>query len=163
MPGLTHIHNRITFENRLTDAIARYKRDSEVFSLLMLDIDWFKAINDEHGHVMGDRVLQAVADTLKAIARASGCVARYGGEKFVPILPHPPQTGAALMAERIQQAISEMAITDNSEAVISITVGIAGPQPGVSTSTDIIRRTDAALHDAKVAGRNRVVHCPGNG
>lgn len=161
LDGLTGVDNRVTFDRRLVEALSRFRRYGEIFSLMMLDIDWFKAVNDTHGHLIGDRVLQAIAESLKAGARDTDCVARYGGEEFALILPHTDQDGALTMAERIRQSISELRVSEvGCDALrITVSVGLAGPHPEDVTAADVIRRADRALYDAKATGRNRVVTC----
>jgi diguanylate cyclase (GGDEF)-like protein len=127
---------------------------ADPLALAMLDIDHFKAFNDRYGHEQGDRVLQAVAATLREVARDSDLACRYGGEEFMLILPHTPLDGAVRCAERLRTAIAECDV-DGLGVTVSIGVacfdGMAGP------ADDLVEVADRRLYLAKRGGRNRVV------
>jgi diguanylate cyclase (GGDEF)-like protein len=119
-------------------------------SLLMIDIDHFKRINDQHGHIAGDEVLCAVADTLKAEVRANDLVGRYGGDEFVVFLPGTDGADAMAIAERIRHSVTRPSVVDSS-----VSIGIAVHDGSGTSLDDLLRVADLALYEAKDAGRNR--------
>lgn len=127
-------------------------------AVLMIDIDHFKRINDEHGHAGGDRVLCAVATVLRDTVRGSDAVARWGGEEFVICLPRVPLATAQLLAEKLvaRVAATPMLVNEHTQVMLTLSVGAAELQPGEALAT-AIASADAALYAAKRAGRNRVV------
>lgn len=150
---LTGLYNRQYFFDcaRLCDATDQ----SGHFSILMLDLDRFKSINDEYGHPVGDRVLKNISGVIQRFMRQGDICARYGGEEFVCLLPETAVDGAQVVAERIRQGI------EGEEPVeghfrLSVSIGIASHQPG-ETLEELIERADRALYQAKAAGRNQVV------
>lgn len=159
---LTQIFNRRYFHSTLNREIDRSKRYGHPISLLMLDIDYFKRVNDTYGHQMGDDVLIGVADVVKSKTRDSDIVARYGGEEIAIILPATDIPGAVQCAEKIRKAIEDKSFTTDENKKISITVSI-----GVSSinpiedevenqAKKILKNADMALYEAKKSGRNRV-------
>jgi diguanylate cyclase len=128
-------------------------------ALLLADIDNFKSINDTHGHLLGDKVLRAVAQVIRACIKGQDIAARMGGEEFAILLPETSVQGAAALAEKIRQAISKVSIRriDRNEYVgnVTLSVGVADTQTG-DTLESLAERADAALYAAKRAGRNRV-------
>ncbi|MGD1905321.1 MAG: diguanylate cyclase domain-containing protein [Leptolyngbyaceae cyanobacterium] len=156
--SLTQVANRFQLEESLIQEWQRAKRDQQPLTVLMLDIDHFKAYNDYYGHPSGDICLQQVAQAFKNCAHRPGdVVARYGGEEFVMLLPHTDTVGAAAMAERVRQAIAELAIT-NPKAPNGdlLTVSQGGVVVQMTTVTGInpqasIAQADAALYQAKQA------------
>lgn len=160
--GLTGVANRRQFDDRLRREWARASRQGEPLSLLMLDIDYFKSVNDRYGHPVGDECLVAVAALCDhEIQRSGDLLARYGGEEFAVLLPATPEDGAAQVGERLRQVIERSPVCPGGqEAAISlrISVGVAGLIPGEEDAPgDLIRRADEALYAAKGAGRNRVM------
>jgi diguanylate cyclase (GGDEF)-like protein len=138
--------------------VRRARRSAEPVSVLLVDIDHFKAVNDRHGHLVGDEVLVAVADVLRASARPSDLVGRFGGEEFVVLLSGADLDGAARAAERIRGHVAELRCQIGGIAPLSVTVSV-----GVATTTgsagdlpDLLENADAALYRAKGEGRNRV-------
>jgi two-component system cell cycle response regulator len=131
----------------------------EGLSLLMIDIDDFKRINDSHGHLAGDAVLRDVAHVLRDSLRTVDSVGRYGGEEFVVILPHTPRDEAVRTAERIRQRVEGHAFELGGERVrVTVSVGVATfPSPGVDGPNALVREADRALYAAKEGGRNRVM------
>jgi|GEM_PF-640828 len=146
---LTTLSNRRSIEIIIRDIYARSKRHKRPFSLLLLDIDFFKNFNDTYGHKKGDEILQAVAETLKNQFRDIDLVGRYGGEEFIVVLSEIDIHGAELVAQRVRQAIE-----DNTEVTVS--VGVASYDDDVSCEDDLINMADIALYKAKENGRNRV-------
>jgi diguanylate cyclase (GGDEF)-like protein len=130
----------------------------EGISLLMIDIDDFKQINDARGHLAGDAVLRDVALVLKDSLRAVDSVGRYGGEEFVVILPHTPREEALRTAERIRQRVDAHPFDVGAERVhVTVSIGVATyPSEGVDGPNALVREADRALYAAKDAGRNRV-------
>ena len=156
---LTQTLNRRALTLRLTAELDRARRYASVVTLLMLDLDHFKRINDEHGHLAGDEVLREVAALLTHAVRSVDVVARYGGEEFVVVLPETGEEGAVVFAERIRERIAEQSF-GRSEGVrlpITASIGVATfPAPAVDSVEDLFASADAALYRAKAEGRNRV-------
>ena len=155
---LTQVLNRRALTARLGSEIDRARRYQSVVTLLMLDLDHFKLVNDTHGHLVGDDVLREVADFLQSAIRSIDVVARYGGEEFVVVLPETPLAGAIAFAERIRAQVEKQAFCP-TQGPLSITasVGVAAyPADGVETVEDFFARADDALYRAKAEGRNRV-------
>ncbi len=129
------------------------------FALLLADIDNFKSINDTHGHLLGDKVLRAVAQVVRGCIKGRDIAARMGGEEFAVLLPETSVQGAAVLAEKIRQAISQVSIRriDRNEYVgnVTLSVGVAAAQD-TDTLESLVERADAALYVAKRGGRNRV-------
>lgn len=157
--GLTGCVNRITFDAMLLNALQRGQRIGEPVSLLMLDLDHFKAINDRYGHRAGDAVLRSFSQVVRTQLRASDTLARVGGEEFAVILPGTNAAGAAHVAESVREAVQSAAVDNQQGGVLRITisVGVACAQAGSGASADLLyQRADNALYQAKAAGRNRV-------
>jgi len=127
--------------------------------VLMIDIDHFKEINDDHGHLAGDMVLREVARLLTDSVRTVDSVGRYGGEEFLLVLPHTTRADAVKTAERIRKRIEEHAFwTGEKELEVTVSVGISSfPAEGVDSPSALLREADIALYRAKESGRNRVV------
>lgn len=163
--GLTGWHNRRYLNVRLSEELARARRDGERLVCLMLDVDHFKRVNDNWGHAAGDAVLREIAQRVESQVRASDVAARYGGEEFVVLLPGTDVASALLLAERIRKAVSATPVDlPNGESVtITASIGISEVHPtpeanDLKTVGDsLIARADVALYAAKSAGRNRVV------
>ncbi|KRC17599.1 sensor domain-containing diguanylate cyclase [Acidovorax sp. Root217] len=149
---LTGLRNRRAFDSHLEQELAIVQRRGTPLSLLMLDVDHFKRVNDTLGHDGGDRVLQAIAGHLKACARTVDVVARVGGEEFAVILPSTGEAGAHEVGERMRQAVEN---GPWDEMPVTISVGVATLVDGEDAER-IYGRADAALYAAKQAGRNRV-------
>lgn len=157
--GLTKIGNRRSFEVRLADEAARHGRYDQPLSLILVDLDHFKHVNDTYGHPAGDEVLRDMAALLGEGLRSSDYPARYGGEEFAIILPHTSREQAALLAERLRQRVLERGFrvgTSKTPLTITVSAGVASLAPGAS-SQDLVLLADQALYMAKNAGRNRVV------
>jgi diguanylate cyclase (GGDEF)-like protein len=156
---LTGLANRRHLDQRLGEEIVRAQRYAKPLSLLILDIDHFKAINDGYGHKAGDEALRALAQVLRGEVRDVDLVARYGGEEFVLVLPETDGTGAELSAERIRRAVARhpFRLPDGREFGITVSVGLAGYPECAASAAELMTRADQALYTAKQAGRNRVV------
>jgi diguanylate cyclase (GGDEF)-like protein len=157
MDGLTGLKNRRAFIGELEREIARSNRTASKTSVLLLDLDHFKSINDTHGHASGDAVLVAVGQTLQKESRAYDTVGRWGGEEFVVTLPSTEEKHALVVAERMRVAIEQIEIASPARVRIplSASIGVAQLQPGESLSA-VVDRADRAMYAAKVSGRNRV-------
>jgi diguanylate cyclase (GGDEF)-like protein len=133
------------------------RRYGNIFSLLVLDIDHFKNVNDTHGHAAGDTILRDTASLLSKLSRASDFLARYGGEEFANILPETKSDRAAVVGEKFRKLIvSNKFSYADSEIAITISCGVGTVKPGKETSEESFARVDAALYKAKELGRNRV-------
>jgi diguanylate cyclase len=143
---LTGISNRRALDESLENMFSMYNRYGTEFSVVIVDIDHFKKINDELGHLSGDRMLQQVARLLDNDARDTDIVARYGGEEFVLLLPKTLRDGACIYADRVRARVEQ-------ETKMTISVGVATALDGDSPQT-ILSRADKALYGAKAAGRN---------
>lgn len=154
---LTQLRNRHYFFDVAQSAFALAKRNDDAFCILLIDIDYFKEINDKHGHLIGDEVLKMVANSLQKNIRQSDILARFGGEEFVLALPNTPISGAKKLAENIKDSIESLRYVKNDEESISLTVSI-----GISdyfkeeSLEELIHNSDVALYKAKKEGRNRI-------
>lgn len=154
--GLTGLYTRRYLEERLEDEIKRSVRRNITLSFLMIDVDHFKKINDEHSHLTGDQVLHAVGEIIKQNIRGIDIAARYGGEEFSIILPDTDQEGAHYAAERIRQAVEEKSIRAyDAELKVTVSIGAATCPRDGKKMHDLIDRADQALYQAKQKGRNR--------
>ncbi|RKQ88047.1 diguanylate cyclase (GGDEF)-like protein [Solirubrobacter pauli] len=148
---LTQLHNRRGFDERLTAETARAMRDQSSLAAAAFDIDHFKRVNDEHGHEVGDRVLQWVAKTLAHATRGADVTARVGGEEFVVLLPGTGIRGAQELAERVRVAVER----GGGPVPITISAGVAAQVPR-DADHDLVESADRALYRAKHDGRNAV-------
>ena len=165
LDGLTHIANRRSFDDYLLRTWPQQLEKSQVLSLILADIDYFKRYNDHYGHQLGDDCLIMVAQTLsQEVKRSIDLVARYGGEEFAIILPGTGLAGALQVAERVRQAVEDLALPHECSDVgeyVTLSLGVSTIVPAVERSfNQLIANTDRALYEAKAQGRNRVV---GNG
>jgi diguanylate cyclase (GGDEF)-like protein len=169
--GLTGLCNHRRFHERLYEEYVRARRYHLPLSMLMIDIDDFKTFNDDFGHLIGDDVLRIVAKLLQAGLRQSiDCVARYGGEEFAVMLPHTlPEdvdpgsdlrvSPAATVAERIRRRV-EVTTTrkaNGSPRTVTVSIGVASLTPEMGDASALVRAADAALYEAKNAGKNTVI------
>ena len=154
---LTGINNRASMDQHIEHEVLSALRHATPLSMLMIDIDHFKSINDAHGHPVGDAVLTAVANCIARCTRDSDVVFRYGGEEFAVILTNTKSAGARLLAERIRGAVEELETHAGGTTVqVTASVGIAELGAGDS-KVDLIERADTMLYRAKFRGRNQVV------
>jgi diguanylate cyclase (GGDEF)-like protein len=160
--GLTGLANRCYFDGMLAYEFARHLRYKTDLSLILLDIDNFKAFNDTYGHICGDDCLRTIAQTIKRVTtRATDIVGRFGGEEFVLLLPETHLEGAVMLAEKIRQCISDLAIPHlHSRARhVTVSIGVAcSRQLPTGKKLDILEEADAQLYGAKAGGRNRVAY-----
>ncbi len=156
---LTAVLNRRALTERLASELERVRRYDSTVSLLLIDIDHFKRVNDSYGHLVGDDVLMDVGALLQSAVRAVDVVARYGGEEFVIALPETGLAGATVFAERIRELIEAHPFlhAGGSQLHLTASVGVASyPSPGLETVEDLLATADQALYRAKAEGRNRV-------
>ncbi len=154
--ALTGVKNRAAFDSNFSREVEISRRKSSSLSLIVLDIDFFKRVNDRFGHTVGDLVLKNVAQAVEATIRCSDALYRYGGEEFVVVLNGTDQEGAQLLAERIRQNVQSLHFTSPKGLNVSMSLGVATMQKDDSTQ-GLFERADTALYQAKEAGRNRVV------
>ncbi|HEX9219032.1 MAG TPA: diguanylate cyclase [Gemmatimonadaceae bacterium] len=161
--GLTQVENRRSLEERLNEMWQHSVRLHEPIALVMCDIDWFKSVNDNHGHQAGDSVLKEFAQLLKAEAREIDRVGRYGGEEFLLILPGTVLDAAVTFAERLREKVEHHTFTyAGGEICRTMSCGVAGsPHPRVKDQEALLKASDDALYVAKETGRNRVVRFDG--
>jgi diguanylate cyclase (GGDEF)-like protein/PAS domain S-box-containing protein len=153
--GLTGLFNRRHLDETLTTELERALRYNAPLSIMMFDVDHFKRFNDEHGHDQGDRVLQAIAQSLQEHVRKVDVPCRYGGEEFLAILPGTNQAGAIIVSERLRHAIEQMEVDGLN---VTISIGVASvPELDVRSSATLVEAADSALYRAKRAGRNQVI------
>lgn len=154
--GLTGIYNHRRFQERLQEEFVRNARHPEPFSILMIDIDFFKKINDTFGHPAGDAVLKVIAKLLAKMIRKLDVVARYGGEEFVVLLLKSDSMQAWQMAERIRKAIESAPIDWQGQKIdVTVSIGAASQPADAAQREDLIACADKALYSSKRAGRNR--------
>jgi diguanylate cyclase (GGDEF)-like protein len=156
--GLTGLYNHRMFYSLLSEEIVRAQRYKHAVSLLMLDIDHFKRVNDTHGHQAGDIILRGLSDLLGNQARAIDRVCRYGGEEITVILPETDATAAMNIAERLRAAVERQPFDIDSGKTVGITVsiGVATYPQQVDVLEKLVKAADTALYAAKQGGRNRV-------
>jgi len=156
--GLTGIHNRRSFDERLDMEMARTQRYGAPCSLVMIDLDRFKRANDLHGHQAGDQILRHVAALLDAEKRAGDLVARYGGEELTAILPHTEAADPRKWAERLRARIEREPILWQGATVrVTASFGVAAAPPHDDSAAALVAAADGALYAAKQLGRNTVV------
>lgn len=161
--SLTQIANRRRFDEYITQEWSRCAREQEYLSLILCDVDYFKAYNDTYGHQAGDNCLYEVAQGIqRAVKRPADIAFRYGGEEFAIVLPHTEGQGAIKVAEAIHRQIRDLQITHSASGIsnlVSISLGVSSIIPDTRSSPHIlIAAADAALYDSKLKGRNRVIY-----
>ena len=157
--GLTGISNRPNMEQALQNEFERSMRYGAPLSVVLLDVDHFKGVNDTYGHQKGDEILVAIASLLKKVCRANDIAARYGGEEFLMILPQSNAQGAFKIAERLREEMMKMNFTGNeSNFSVTTSCGVAELDRDFIKNTDqLIAMADHALYDAKTGGRNKTI------
>lgn len=154
---LTGLYNRGHWEGSLKAAYARHQRYGNALSLVMLDIDHFKRVNDTYGHQAGDQVIVQVAALLHEHVRESDVAGRYGGEEFGVVLSDTDQAGARIFAERLRQAVEALLVQYNGQDIrFTISLGVADLSAPANDHAELIARADQALYTSKKTGRNRV-------
>ncbi|RJQ48685.1 MAG: diguanylate cyclase [Nitrospiraceae bacterium] len=157
--GLTNLYNRRFFQNLMEKELESAGRYSHNLSLIMIDIDHFKKINDTFGHPAGDDVLRSVTGLLTEALRKSDTAARYGGEEFVVVLPETDIKGAVTLAERIRKLVEKAEIMIDAKAIrITVSLGVTTYTPGKGTKNvaELIKSADTALYNSKQTGRNKI-------
>lgn len=158
---LTELLNKRAFDQVLREHFAKFQRKLADYSILYMDIDHFKSINDTYGHDRGDAALQAVAEVCAGFLRPYDILARLGGEEFGVLLPDVNESLAVSIAERLRHAIGEVTVEGQLGFVrITVSVGVSGPRQGDADGFDALKRADSALYAAKEAGRNCVCSAP---
>lgn len=157
--GLTGLYNHRHVHEIVHEEFERAKRSDEPLSVVMLDLDFFKDVNDRYGHQAGDAMLRSMASILRETAREIDKLGRYGGEEFIAVLPGTTTESAAIFAERVREGVARHRFdVDTAELKTTISAGVAThPHPAVGDPGDLVRLADEALYAAKDAGRNRVV------
>jgi two-component system, cell cycle response regulator len=161
--SLTQIANRRRFDEYITQEWSRCDREREHLSVLLCDVDYFKAYNDTYGHQAGDSCLYEVAKGIeRAVKRPADIAFRYGGEEFAVILPHTNGEGAIKVAEEIQEQIQNLNLIHTASKIgntVTLSVGVSSIVPNTQTSShNLISTADSALYDAKIQGRNRIIY-----
>ena len=158
--GLTGLRNRRYFSSRLAEELARAKRYHTPLSLLILDLDWLKTINDSHGHEAGDRAIKGVAAVMETTLRATDLGARYAGDEFAALLPQTTAQEALGLARRIGQRVRALGYGPQGSP-LSVSIGVADLDgAGSDSAEDLFTAADEALYAAKAAGRDSVVAAP---
>jgi len=150
---LTKVYNRRYFIQKIEEELERTKRSGSKFSLIMLDMDYFKSINDRYGHSAGDLVLTSMVDMIKNRIRKIDTLARWGGEEFMILLPETAPTQAAIVAEELRQHLSTMDILGIE--CVTASLGVVGCCPGDTVDT-LVNRADSMMYESKAVGRNCV-------
>ncbi len=154
--GLTGLFNRRRFEQDLSLQVAYARRYDAALSVLLLDLDGFKTINDTHGHRVGDEVICSVAAALRSRLRVNDVVARLGGDEFAVLLPATANAEAVYVAEKLRAAIAEDGAIDSAAVAVTASIGVATADNGQSTADDLLADADIAMYTAKDAGRDQV-------
>lgn len=155
--GLTSLFNRQYFKEVLTQSIATAKRYDNDISMLFIDIDDFKQINDTHGHSTGDEVIQLVAQAIQGSKRDSDVAARFGGEEFVLMMPHTEGIKGYVCAERIRKRVEQIETgTPDNPIRVTVSIGLASFPQNCKSAAELIKRADSALYLAKGAGKNTI-------
>ncbi|MEE4364422.1 MAG: GGDEF domain-containing protein [Desulfotignum sp.] len=154
---LTGAYNRRAYDKKIHEEMERFKRYGTLFSLLIIDADRFKTINDRFGHAIGDRCLKEIIQRTLPLLRTNDMLARYGGEEFTVIMPETDETGARNVAEKIRQTIEKIEFLYKQETVrITVSIGVSQVKQGETTHQDLFERADVAVYKAKEKGRNQV-------
>lgn len=156
--GLTNLANRKQLDTVLAEELPRAQRQGRLLSLLMIDIDHFKSINDTYGHLTGDSVLRGLASMLSKRLRSTDKLARYGGEEFCLVLPETSLSSAVRIAEELRDVVAQQAFAaEGQEIRVTVSIGVAAATP-VMTVEQLYKAADEMLYKAKNSGRNRVCY-----
>jgi diguanylate cyclase (GGDEF)-like protein len=156
---VTGLYNRRFFSLRLEEELSRYRRFNHPVSVVVLDLDGFKAVNDEFGHTVGDDTLRDVAQILMKHSRGINVVSRYGGDEFAVLLVETSKAGARLYADRIREVVAKYPFSHGK--IVTASFGVASlPDDEAGTAEDLFRAADEALYTAKRAGKNQVAATP---
>lgn len=155
---LTQIHNRAAFDKRLEEEFSRFKRYGHIFSLVLLDLDHFKQINDMYGHLAGDKILRATASLLNEEKRSSDFLARYGGEEFAVILPGTGLDAGELVADKFRRKLESATFRYEDVTIhVTLSAGVTMVLDSDDSPQSVVKRADEAIYEAKRNGRNLVV------
>jgi len=154
--GLTGLYNHTAFQDKLRALFDNYKNNKEIFSIAILDLDFFKKVNDSYGHLKGDEVLQKFADTIKDSVRGNDFPARYGGEEFAIIFPKINKYQAEKILERLRTNFKQVEFS-SGEGKFSVTfsAGVAEINDNITNTTELIKLADMAMYASKTSGRNK--------
>ena len=156
--NLTKLLNRGAWESLLNSEFERFRRYGHDCTLIMLDIDHFKQVNDQYGHQVGDDVIRHLADTMRHCLRHTEYLGRYGGEECAIILPETSLEGACVIAERLRATIAAATVNSHdTDLSYTVSLGVAALKPQTASSQQWLRQADDALYAAKHGGRNQVV------
>ncbi|GAB4484204.1 MAG: diguanylate cyclase [Thermodesulfovibrionales bacterium] len=159
---LTGLFNRRRFHDVVGKEFERAKRYAMPLSIIMLDIDHFKQVNDRYGHQAGDGVLKQISEIILKSIREVDTASRFGGEEFIVVLPNTDRKDALTVAERMRKTISETAFPDVPDTRVTVSLGVAGiPDDLIATEEQMVRCADYALYTSKKGGRNRIEVCDG--
>jgi len=156
--ALTQLYNRRHFAEIFDKEITRAQRRDRPLTVCILDVDLFKPVNDQFGHIAGDSVLRQIGEIMREHVRGDDVAARIGGEEFAVLLPETPLDAAVRFADRLRQAVSArpLAITPDTARTLTVSIGVAALAPGRDDRSTLMAAADAALYRAKAQGRNRV-------
>lgn len=155
--GLTQVNNRRSFDEAIEREISRCRRYGRTLSLVLIDVDHFKRINDTFGHLAGDAVLKEVASAIKKRIRKEDLLARYGGEEFAVLTPEVDQKGALAMAEKVRKVVEKHEFSFDGERIpVTISCGVSTLGKKGDGAEALVQRADEKLYEAKEAGRNQV-------
>ncbi|MBF0543712.1 MAG: diguanylate cyclase [Candidatus Riflebacteria bacterium] len=161
--SITKLYIHRYFQIRLEEEVRRSRRYNSTLTLLMIDIDHFKEINDTYGHQQGDMILREISHILRRNIRSTDIAARYGGEEFVIILPETTQADARIVAERIRKDVAKHEFPSLAQGQlpvhVTISIGVAGFPINATSKDELIQKADSSMYQAKGAGRNKVVLC----
>jgi len=155
--GLTGLYNHTAFQDRLKTLFDNHKNNNSIFSIAILDIDFFKKVNDTYGHLKGDEVLKTFANLIKESIREYDFPARYGGEEFGLIFPNTNKFQAKDITERLREKVKNVEfISEKEKFSITFSAGIAEINNNISTTTDLIKSADEAMYFSKNTGRDKI-------
>ena len=158
LDSLTGLHNRRAFEEMIQREVLLAARENTPLTLLMMDLDHFKQLNDTWGHALGDRALRTFGGVLLTVTGTHDAVARLGGEEFAILLPGRSARSALSLAERLRATVEGLRLSEGEELVrFTVSVGLSSLQPGETGFEPMLRRADRALYKVKRSGRNRVL------